>query len=86
MVSEIRDALTVFKDDNYQVHGFIWLQGWNDVISQEAMAEYDANLTKLAREIRSELNSPTLPFIVGELDKLGPEEADSAIAPFRFAQ
>ena len=50
--------------DGYELSGFGWHQGWNDGGSWEAVNEYAVNLTNLINDIRSELNSPELPFVI----------------------
>lgn len=84
MIAEIRDALTEVPD--YELCGFIWMQGWNDMISKEATAEYADNLVNFAKDIRAEFDSPTLPFIIGELGNGGPAKEDSDMQAFRNVQ
>lgn len=86
MISEVRDALGRLKNRPYRLKGFIWMQGWNDMISREAVEEYDRNLQHLAADVRSEFESPQLPFVVGELGNGGRAEEDSGMGRFRAAQ
>lgn len=86
MISEVKKALGELKDSRYELAGFVWMQGWNDMISQEATDEYAVNLRNLAADIRAELNSPQLPFVVGELGNGGPAKEGSNMAKFRAAQ
>ena len=84
MIAEIRDALRDVP--NHELCGFIWMQGWNDMVSKEATAEYADNLVNLAKDIRAEFNSPALPFVVGELGNGGPAKEGSGMQLFRAAQ
>jgi|TARA_B110000037_G_C17128096_1_gene509392 hypothetical protein len=84
MVEEVREALSGVG--KYEFAGFIWMQGWNDMISKEATAEYEANLVNFAKDVRAEFKSPGLPFIVGELGNSGPAKVGSGMAAFRKAQ
>jgi hypothetical protein len=86
MISEIRDALKVLGDRDYTIEGFIWMQGWNDMGSKEATAEYADNLVHLASDIRKEFKLPNLPIVVGELGNSGPAKEGSGMATFRAAQ
>ena len=86
MISEVREALAVLGGRPYRIAGFVWLQGWNDMISEEATAEYESNLVRLAAGIRNALHSPQLPFVVGELGNGGPAKEGSGMARFRDAQ
>ena len=44
--------------------GFGWHQGWNDGCSKIDSVEYESNLAHLIRDMRNELNSPQLPFVI----------------------
>lgn len=86
MITEIRNALGELKGRPWQLKGFVWMQGWNDMISAEATSEYSDNLEKLAADVRTEFDVPKLPFIVGELGNGGPAKPNSGMERFRFAQ
>lgn len=86
MVTEVKEALKDLGDTKYELSGFIWMQGWNDMISKEATAEYPENLIHLAQDIRKEFNAPNLPIVIGELGNGGPAELDSDMDFFRKAQ
>jgi alpha-galactosidase len=58
----------------YEVAGFVWFQGWNDVIDGEHHAEYGPNLAALLRDLRADLGVPDLPMVIGELGQSGLEE------------
>lgn len=86
MVSEVREALTKLKGKRFELAGFIWQQGWNDMVDKDATAEYAANLVLLAKDIRTEFKSPKLPFVVGELGNGGPAKPSGGMETFRKAQ
>lgn len=86
MITEVHSALAELERTPYVISGFVWMQGWNDMVSEEAIAEYDANLIHLASDIRREFESPNLPFIVGELGNGGPASSGSSMERFRAAQ
>ncbi len=69
----------------FEISGFVWQQGWNDMISEEATAEYNANLTHLINDLRIAWNQPDLPVVVGELGNGGPD-VDEPMKRFRRAQ
>lgn len=85
MIAEVRAALGELKGP-YELKSFVWMQGWNDMVSQEAVAEYDRNLINLATDVRAEFKRPDLPFVVGELGNGGPAKPDSGMGRFRAAQ
>lgn len=86
MIAEARDALSALGNRPYELCGFVWMQGWNDMISKEATAEYAENLVHLANDIRAELDMRDLPIVVGELGNGGPAKAGSGMEAFRNAQ
>ena len=86
MIVEIRQALTELKGRPYELSGFAWMQGWNDMVSTPAIAEYADNLVHLARDLRTEFKTPALPIVIGELGNGGPARPDSRMQEFRDAQ
>ena len=69
----------------HELAGFIWLQGWNDMINADATAEYAANLTHFIRDVRKDLKSEKLPFVIGQMgvDGLNPS---AGVKKFKDAQ
>jgi len=86
MIQEVRDALTALGDRPYEIRGFVWMQGWNDMCTAAAVPEYADNLVHLAADLRREFNSPRLPIVIGELGNGGPAEPNSGMQKFRDAQ
>ena len=69
----------------HELAGFIWLQGWNDMINADATAEYTVNLTHFIRDVRRDLKSERLPFVIGQMgvDGLTPS---AGVKKFKDAQ
>jgi len=55
----------------YELAGFVWFQGWNDMCNRHHIEQYTGNMIHFIRDVRNELKSPTLPFIVGILGVYG---------------
>lgn len=85
MVEEIRAALADLGDQNYEIAGFYWQQGWNDMCTAPAIPEYAQNLVNLVSDLRKEFNAPNMPVVVGELGNGGPV-TEGAMFEFRKAQ
>ena len=66
LVSIVRTRLAALgqRGVDYELTGFGWHQGWNDGGSWEHVDEYEANLVDLMGDLRSELDAPSLPFII----------------------
>ncbi len=96
MISQIRESLANLKTDfpaydgkGYELAGFIWWHGWNDSCDAKLAPEYEANLVNLIKDVRKDLKTPKLPFVVGELTgPWGPndETLPKAAADVRNAQ
>ena len=65
----------------YELAGFAWFQGWNDMVDQgtyptrDKPGGYDAYSIVMAhfiRDVRKDLNTPKLPFVIGVMGVGGP--------------
>lgn len=86
MVEEVRAALGELKGQKYELAGFVWMQGWNDMCTKPAIPEYADNLVHLVADLRKEFGVPDLPVVVGELGNGGPAKESTPMAEFRKAQ
>ena len=73
MLAEIREALGSLKQAfpdydgrGYELAGFVWFQGWNDMCTPPAIPEYEQNLANLIQDVRKEFKAPSLPVVIGE--------------------
>ena len=56
----------------YEVAGFVWLQGFNDLVDgttypNENYDEYSRLLSHFIRDVRKDLSAPKMPFVIGVL-------------------
>jgi alpha-galactosidase len=56
-----------YHGQGYELAGFVWFQGWNDMIDPTATAEYTVNMGHFIRDVRRDLKSPNLPFVIGQM-------------------
>ncbi len=72
----------------YELAGFVWFQGWNDMVDRGVYPDrdqpggydlYSKLLAQFIRDVRGELKSPQLPFVIGVLGVGGP--VDPAAGP-----
>lgn len=65
----------------HELAGFVWFQGWNDMVDQETYPDrdkpggYDAYSRVMAdfiRDVRKDLGAPKLPFVIGVIGVGGP--------------
>jgi hypothetical protein len=76
----------------YELAGFIWFQGWNDMCNRHHLEQYTGNLVHFIHDVRRDLEAPTLPFIVGILGVYGTDpdsrrfDRGLPVSAFRAAQ
>ena len=61
------------KTGKFEYAGFGWFQGWNDGESGDYLDEYASNLSHLIDDVRSELETPGLPFVIANTGQGGYE-------------
>jgi hypothetical protein len=79
--SQVPDA----GDRGHELIGFVWFQGWNDMISAEYTAEYTKNMQHFIRDVRADLKSPALPFVIGQMGVDGLKAGEN-VQRFKAAQ
>jgi alpha-galactosidase len=74
MVADVSDTLANLKQhfpeyqgQGYEIAGFIWFHGWNDMLNPDYTAEYTKNMANLIRDVRKELKTPKLPVVIGQV-------------------
>ncbi len=85
MVKEVRAAVAELGDQKYEIAGFYWQQGYNDMVTPQAIPEYAQLLVNLVSDLRKEFNVPNMPVVVGQLGNGGPV-TEGAMFDFRKAQ
>jgi len=77
----------------YEIAGFVWLQGWNDMVDGHTYpargkpGRFDlySNLLKhFIRDVRRDLDAPTMPFVIGVMG-VGGVKAEMDTVEFRKA-
>jgi len=81
MVEDVRGTLKNLKEhfpayegQGYEIAGFVWFQGWNDMINPTYTAEYTEHMQNFIRDVRKDLDAPKLPFVIGQLGVGGQKE------------
>jgi hypothetical protein len=83
----LADIARVYPDydpeQGYELAGFVWFQGWNDMVDRGVYPDrdrpggYDLYSTLLAqfiRDVRPDLDAPELPFVIGVMGVGGPTD------------
>lgn len=67
----------------YELAGFVWFQGWNDMVDRGTYPNrdkpggydtYSELLAQFIRDVRKDLSMPKLPFVIGVMGVGGPVE------------
>ncbi len=83
----LADLKRVYPDydpqQGYELAGFVWFQGWNDMVDTSTYPnrdkpggydQYSAVLGHFIRDVRKDLSAPKLPFVIGVMGVGGPIE------------
>jgi alpha-galactosidase len=56
----------------YEIAGFVWFQGYNDLFDETGRKEYGRNLVHLIKDLRKEFRAPEMRVVVGVMGVNGP--------------
>ena len=79
--------------DGYEIAGFVWLQGFNDMVDSHTypdqgkptrFAAYSDLLAHFIRDVRKDFNAPRMPFVIGVMG-VGGLKANKDTVAFREA-
>ncbi len=77
----------------YEIAGFVWLQGWNDMVDGHTYPAhgkpnrfdlYSELLSHFIRDVRRDFSAPKMPFVIGVMG-VGGAKAGSDVVAFRSA-
>ena len=74
-------------NEGYELAGFVWFQGWNDMVDKKLYPEkkpdryslYSKLLAHFIRDVREDFNAPKMPFVIGVMG-IGGEDFQAAMA------
>lgn len=69
-----------------QLTGFVWFQGFNDKFGDGVPEQYESNMQHFIKDVRRDLNSPQLPFVIGLLGQNGSKPPEGAMLKIQKAQ
>lgn len=83
----LSDIQRVYPDydasQGYDLAGFVWFQGWNDMVDGGVYPardqpggydQYSKLLTQFIHDVRNDLSKPNLPFVIGVMGVGGPTD------------
>jgi alpha-galactosidase len=93
MVTEVRQTLAnlrehfpTYQGQGFEVAGFVWFQGWYDMVNPQLQDNHTELLAKFIRDVRADLKTSHLPFVIGQIGYNGGSEPGTNEAKFRAAQ
>jgi alpha-galactosidase len=73
MVREIRETLAnvgghfpAYRGQGVEIAGFVWFQGFSDMLTPNYTPDYAELLANLIRDVRRDLHAPQLPCVIGQ--------------------
>ena len=91
-----RVVLDYDPEQGYEIAGFVWFQGFNDMVSRDVyptlpkdasgnrFAKYSDLMAHFIRDVRKDLDAPKVPFVIGVMG-VGGEQANEGNLEFRKA-
>lgn len=70
-LSNLKTYAPNYKGQGYEIAGFVWFQGYNDKFSDHSTSTYQENMAHFIRDVRKDLKSPKLPFVIGAMGHNG---------------
>ncbi len=93
VTGDLKTYVPGYKDQGYEIAGFVWFQGWNDQYAPTSVEDYETNMVAFIKDVRKELNTPNLPFVIGAMGHNGKNQkgkikaiADSQAAAAEHAE
>lgn len=82
VLKDIKSVCPDYEGQSYELAGFVWFQGWNDMVEGAiykrdkpgGFDKYSEWLANFIRDVRKDLNAPKLPFVIGVMGVDGPLE------------
>ena len=75
VLSDLKRVYPGYKaSDGYELAGFVWFQGWNDMVNRGVYPkrdqpggydQYSEVLAHFIRDVRKDLKAPKMPFVIG---------------------
>lgn len=85
-LAELKTRFPQYKGQGYEIAGFVWFQGWNDMFDPDFRTNYGKHMANFIRDVRKDLNAPDLPFVIGQMGQNGPDDTGDNMRMIKDAQ
>ncbi len=65
VLSNLKTHYPAYDGAGYEIAGFGWHQGWNDRVNRDHVAQYEANMVNLIKDLRRDFGVPAMPVVIG---------------------
>ena len=83
---ELKTRFPEYQGQGYEIAGFVWFQGWNDMFNPEFLENYGKHMANFISDVRKDLKVPNLPFVIGQMGQNGPDGASDKMQTIKDAQ
>jgi alpha-galactosidase len=83
---ELKTRFPDYKGQGCEIAGFVWFQGWNDMGNPDFLENYGKHMANFIRDVRRDLKTPDLPFVIGQMGQNGPDGASDKMQTIKDAQ
>ncbi|MDE0569224.1 MAG: hypothetical protein OSB44_00990 [Verrucomicrobiales bacterium] len=66
-LNNIAKVVPDYKNQGYEIAGFVWFQGHKDSFTEVLIEEYEKHLANLINDVRKEFDTPKLPVVVATI-------------------
>ncbi|NIP25403.1 MAG: sialate O-acetylesterase [Phycisphaerae bacterium] len=73
-LKELKTRFPEYKGQGYEIAGFVWFQGWNDMFDKDFLADYGKHMANFIRDVRKDLKAPNMPFVIGQMGQGGVDD------------
>jgi alpha-galactosidase len=87
VLSDIKRVCPIYDEkQGYEIAGFAWFQGWNDMCDGGTYPDrnkpggydaYSVNMAHFIRDVRKELSAPNMRFVIGVMGVGGPGQMEN---------
>jgi hypothetical protein len=86
VLGNLKAEFPQYDGQGCELAGFVWFQGWNDVINKDYTAEYESNMVCFIKDLRKDLKAPDLPVVIAVMGIGGKKDPGENILALRKAQ
>ena len=66
-LANLREHFPAYQGQGFEFAGFMWFQGWHDMCNPQLSSDHTELLAHLIRDVRADLKTPNLPFVIGQM-------------------